>query len=263
MRTILYIFLSLFFIKSDTCLNGKVMPQIIGKKVALLVSVEDTELIDDYDNTATQDGDTYRDNIEEALEEKGFDDIKKMSNLTGEEFLELFKNRIESLNKEDLFVFYFYGHGGQVFDSSGDEKSDNDDETLVLKDREVLDDEIYEILNSFNTHAKIIIIIEACNSGSSIKFYDPLNPVTHKSLNEEREKPNLDILYIGATTDGDLVPADAFNEVLIEVLEDDKIDDYYEFAKSLSKLMYEYHDNIPTIDTSWASKSFLESQPFK
>lgn len=263
MKITLYIFLTLFFLKSDSFIEYKTKSLVTRKKIALLVSVENTELIEHYDNTATQDGDMYRDNIEEVLEDKDFDDIFKMSSPSGNKFLEILENLIKSLNNEDLFIFYFYGHGGQVSDISGDEKSDYKDETLVLKDREVIDDEIYEVLNSSKANAKIIIIVEACNSGSSIKFYEKSTPFRHKSLNEELEKPNLDILYIGATTDGDVIPSNAFNEVFLEVIKDNDADNYYEFTKSLSTLMLEYYDVFPTIDISWASKPFLESQPFK
>tara|TARA_R110001592_G_scaffold103051_1_gene290380 strand:+ start:602 stop:1468 length:867 start_codon:yes stop_codon:yes gene_type:complete len=281
-----------------------------GKKIALLISVEDTDL-KSYSNTATQDGDYYRDNIEDALEDKDFDDIEKLSNPTGEEFIKILKKKIQSLKKDDLFVFYFYGHGGQKPDISGDEKDDDKkDETLVLKDREVLDDEIYEILNSTKCNAKVVFIIEACNSGSiqkmvvrqiktpklyeglfqeykgndkswkinkdlnlenlkiegNIIYTDSLNVTlaeTHISLKDKRKKPNLDIIYIGATSDGNNIPYNAFNNVLVETFEEKYIDSYIEFSNSLIKLMDEYHDIFPTIDFSWASKSFLQSEPFK
>lgn len=256
-------YLIFFIICITSCRENKEMTTYSNSKIALLVSVERTDLSEDYDNNATLDGDTYRDNIEESLDELDFDDIKKLSSPSADTFLKSLKNSIKKLNDNDLLVFYFYGHGGQKYDSSGDEQSDSEDETLVLKDREVLDDEIYEILNGFNKKSKIIIIIEACNSGSSIKFHNYENPTMHISLNEERPKPSLDIIYMGATTDGASVPSDAFNDVLIEVLSDDRIGDYYEFTAELSSLMKQYHNIIPTIDINWASQSFLESEPFK
>lgn len=109
MKIILSFLVGFILLGSNSSLNNNTKLEITGKKIALLVSVEDTDLTDDYDNTATQDADLYRDNIVEALEDKDFDDIEKMSNPTGKEFLELFKRKIEGLDKNDLFVFYYYG----------------------------------------------------------------------------------------------------------------------------------------------------------
>ncbi|MCB9796735.1 MAG: caspase family protein [Alphaproteobacteria bacterium] len=72
---------------------------------------------------------------------------------------------------EDEVVFYFSGHGSQVFDSGGDE-ADGWDETFVLYDsrmpgvRDLRDDEMNELL--VELHAKtthITMLIDSCNSG--------------------------------------------------------------------------------------------------
>lgn len=52
------------------------------------------------------------------------------------------------LEAGDFFVLSYSGHGGQVPDASGDEP-DLRDETWVLWDRQLIDDELYSLWGSF------------------------------------------------------------------------------------------------------------------
>ena len=58
----------------------------------------------------------------------------------------------KKLAKGDMLFLTYSGHGGQVRDTNGDEK-DNDrmDETWVLFDRQLVDDELYALWGKFNT----------------------------------------------------------------------------------------------------------------
>jgi hypothetical protein len=235
-------------------------------KVAFLVSVEDTT-VPDYDPDHTQNGDKYRDNIEDLLIDYEFrrGNIKKLTNPTANEFLTSFENQIKSLKTDDFLIFYFYGHGGQVPDKSGDEKIDNkgdfEDETLVMKDNHVLDDEIYSILLKHKTKAKILFIIECCNSGTSIKLYKD-EIIQHNKILEQNTKPTFDIIYIGATQDRTSVPSNLFNKTLINTIEDENYDNYIKFIKELDRRMFKRNISI-SIGLSMASKEFVNQQPFK
>lgn len=66
-------------------------------------------------------------------------------------------------NPSDLVVITFSGHGRQVT-SIGWLEPDGEDETWVLQDREVIDDEIIETLKAFRPGVRIVVIADCCNS---------------------------------------------------------------------------------------------------
>jgi len=66
-----------------------------------------------------------------------------------------------------LFVTYS-GHGGQVPDKNGDEK-DKMDETWVLYDRQLIDDELYTLWSRFAPGVRIFVLSDSCHSGSVTK----------------------------------------------------------------------------------------------
>ena len=64
------------------------------------------------------------------------------------------------------FLFLTYsGHGGQVPDSNGDEE-DGLDETWVLYDRQVIDDELYGAWAKFQPGVRIFVLSDSCHSGT-------------------------------------------------------------------------------------------------
>ncbi len=97
----------------------------------------------------------------------GFD-IKELQNsLTLEQTLDLYA---KTLKAEDVFIFYYSGHGSFTYDKSGDE-SDDRDEMIVLSDSTtnlyLLDDKINLMLNKIK--ARKLIIFDSCNSGTATK----------------------------------------------------------------------------------------------
>ena len=92
-----------------------------------------------------------------------------------------FFDTIEAIQKKlqpgDLFLLTFAGHGGQVPDKSGDEK-DGLDETWCFYDAQILDDEIYELLQTFEAGIRVLIVSDSCFSGDILRDdeedYDPI-----------------------------------------------------------------------------------------
>lgn len=74
----------------------------------------------------------------------------------------------ETLQADDLFVFYFAGHGGQQPDTNKDE-TDNQDETLLAYDGEIIDDELNQIWPRFQPGVRIVMLSDSCNSGSNYR----------------------------------------------------------------------------------------------
>ena len=73
----------------------------------------------------------------------------------------------KKLSKGDIFFLTYSGHGGQVRDTNGDEKDkDRMDETWVLFDRQLVDDEIYNLWRKFKAGVRILVLSDSCHSGT-------------------------------------------------------------------------------------------------
>jgi hypothetical protein len=74
--------------------------------------------------------------------------------------------------KGDLFLLTYSGHGGQVPDTNHDEatlpsgQKDNYDETWVLYDRQLVDDELYSLWSKFKSGVRILVLSDSCHSGT-------------------------------------------------------------------------------------------------
>ena len=71
----------------------------------------------------------------------------------------------KKLSKGDLLFVTYSGHGGQVRDANGDD-ADGMDETWVLYDRQLVDDELYTMWGKFKPGVRIIVLSDSCHSGT-------------------------------------------------------------------------------------------------
>jgi hypothetical protein len=74
------------------------------------------------------------------------------------------------LRKGDVLLLTYSGHGGQVKDRNRDEK-DRMDETWVLFDRELVDDELYTLWGKFKPGVRILALSDSCHSGTVVKDF--------------------------------------------------------------------------------------------
>ncbi|MFD7240124.1 caspase family protein [Streptomyces syringium] len=75
------------------------------------------------------------------------------------------KKAAGELKSGDILFLTYSGHGGQVPDLNGNEK-DRQDETWVLFDRQLVDDELYELYGAFEDGVRIVVLSDSCHSGS-------------------------------------------------------------------------------------------------
>ena len=91
-----------------------------------------------------------------------------------------FKKTVESYSKElsqgDLCVITYSGHGSELPDLNGDEIIPID-QTWCLYDRQLIDDELPHLWKQFGDGVNVLVILDSCHSGTSIKNYG------HKSIN--------------------------------------------------------------------------------
>ncbi|MFF4343725.1 caspase family protein [Kitasatospora sp. NPDC001540] len=73
-----------------------------------------------------------------------------------------------TLRDGDIFVLTYAGHGGQLADLDGDEP-DHRDETWVLYDRQLLDDELRVALSGFPAGVRVVVVSDSCHSGTVIR----------------------------------------------------------------------------------------------
>jgi hypothetical protein len=81
-----------------------------------------------------------------------------------------------SLGAGDTFLLTYAGHGGQVPDIDGDEartdtgeigeRQDAYDETWLLFDRMLIDDELYELFGRFAAGTRVVVLSDSCHSGT-------------------------------------------------------------------------------------------------
>jgi caspase domain-containing protein len=81
----------------------------------------------------------------------------------------------------DAFLLTYAGHGTQVPDQSGDEP-DAQDESWVLYDRLLLDDEIYAALARFEAGVRIFLISDSCHSGTIARVAQYGELITHRNM---------------------------------------------------------------------------------
>ncbi len=69
------------------------------------------------------------------------------------------------LASDDILLVTYSGHGGQVPDVNGDE-DDGKDETWVLYDRMLIDDELYQLWAQVGSGVRVFVLSDSCHSGT-------------------------------------------------------------------------------------------------
>jgi hypothetical protein len=123
------------------------------------------------------------DNIRRIVDPLGYQStLLKTAEATGDAIVEQLDKAARRVRPEDVFLFFFSGHGGQQPDASGDE-TDRQDETLIAYDREIIDDELNEVWPKFCEGTRIIMLSDSCNSGTNYRLRRNIQRSTPIQLN--------------------------------------------------------------------------------
>ncbi len=87
---------------------------------------------------------------------------------TAENVTGALRKAARELDHGDMLFVTYSGHGGQVPDTNGDEP-DGRDETWVLYDRQLIDDELYALFSEFDPGVRIFVLSDSCHSGSVVR----------------------------------------------------------------------------------------------
>ena len=199
----------------------------------------------------------------------------------------------ERLASGDILLFTYSGHGGQMPDVTGpDDEADRRDETLVLHDRQFLDDEVHQEFLRFDDGVRIVTLFDCCHSGSSIElpgaadvrgrylpepkqielyerdrdFYDDLQRSVAKAAAATGDGQGPPVILISACQDNQTAadgPVNgAFTEALLEVWSDGAFrGDYRTFHRAIQRRLPPTQS--PNLYTTGApSTAFLEQRPF-
>lgn len=96
---------------------------------------------------------------------------------TSEAVMAAISDAARQLDRGDILFLSYSGHGGQVDDLNGDEP-DRKDETWVLYDRELIDDELHELYTTFKPGVRIVVLSDSCHSGTVTRaLYEQTAPL--------------------------------------------------------------------------------------
>ncbi|MFI9114037.1 caspase domain-containing protein [Streptomyces venezuelae] len=197
------------------------------------------------------------------------------------------------LRPGDIMLFSYAGHGGQLPDDAGSgDEPDALDETLVLYDRQFLDDEVQQAFRAFADGVRIVSFFDCCHSGSSIElpggpeaagtprympeaeqrqlydrdraFYATVRRALAESAAADGAPP--DALLVSACQD-DQVASDgdangAFTGALLRVWDDGAFQGgYRDFHRAIQSLLPP--TQVPNLHVTGApDQSFLDQRPF-
>ena len=102
---------------------------------------------------------------------------------TSTALLDAIEKAAKGLVEDDFFLLTYSGHGGQINDVNNDDP-DGLDETWVLYDRELVDDELYAMWSRFRPGVRIFVSSDSCHSGTMTKamFLNPAPFLPHLEM---------------------------------------------------------------------------------
>ena len=76
----------------------------------------------------------------------------------------------------DILLLTYAGHGGEMpNDKGGGFDKERNDQTWCLYDRQLLDDELYELMEAFAEGTRVLVVSDSCHSGTVMRALDEIN----------------------------------------------------------------------------------------
>jgi metacaspase-1 len=99
--------------------------------------------------------------------------VLKTTQATSEAILGAINSAAARLSSGDTLMITYAGHGGQVpnADADTDPEADSQDETWVLYDRQLIDDELWNAWRRFAAGVNIVVVSDSCHSGTIARLF--------------------------------------------------------------------------------------------
>lgn len=89
--------------------------------------------------------------------------------ITKQSVINILNELIDNVNKFDKVIIYYFGHGDQMRDVSGDESDGKDEFWKLFSGERMIDDELTQLFNKLKHNlCHLLIISDCCSSGSMI-----------------------------------------------------------------------------------------------
>lgn len=250
----------------------------MARGIALLAgvtSVDPAKYPNEWDGVSGAKGCEHDvDNMLEVISSAGkYEEIKVLKK-TGEPTASAILGYIDwaasTLKSGDIFVFYYSGHGGQEDTVVSFEEPDGKDETLIVYDRKIIDNELAKCWKKFAPGVRIVMVSDSCNSGTV--YYAKSIPKPRKPINFTRKIPriNAQLIHFGACRDGNEsdggLLGSAYTSRLVEVWKenDGNFSNYEQLHEAIKARMkqkgYSQEPQFNVLGRIW--EDFLNSKPF-
>ena len=156
-----------------------------GRSIHIGLNSVDPQHYDGWDGTLTA-CEFDANDMQKVAEGRGFQSTKLLTQeATADAVQAAIEGAAGELSDGDFLFLTYSGHGGQVPDKNGEEEADHSDETWVLYDRQLVDDELYALWAKFKPGVRIFVLSDSCHSGTVLKAIDDENPVPNVLADRE------------------------------------------------------------------------------
>ena len=119
----------------------------------------------------------------------------------------------QTLQSGDIFMISYSGHGGQLPDKNGDE-ADGNDETWVLYDGQMIDDELYSLFGEFAQGTRLLAFSDSCHSGTITKVAYYSSKIDMVNTNKDSDGNVYRFIPAGAALRTYRANKDFYNKIL-------------------------------------------------
>ena len=168
----------------------------------------------------------------------------------------------------DICVITYSGHGGQVFDQSGDE-ADGKDETWCFYDGDLVDDEIHDLLKEFKEGTRVLIISDSCFSGTIFKNGEPSSLMWGATERVDLGGVKAAVRLISSSQENELSRGNRkhglFTEALLEVWDEGDFEGNYQdlYEEIVAYLPYNIKQTPNHLMGGAEEEAFDNNRPFE
>ena len=143
-----------------------------GRSIHIGLNQVDPDHYDGWDGTL-QACEFDANDMQKVAESRGFQSTKLLTKeATADAVQAAIEGAASELSDGDFLFLTYSGHGGQVPDKNAEEEPDRSDETWVLYDRQLVDDELYALWAKFQPGVRVFVLSDSCHSGSVLRAID-------------------------------------------------------------------------------------------